>query len=100
VTRKRKTARRDGVTVPADAYIDVSPPIRVPGVLGQDPVGPIPLPSSVAARPRPSARPGSARVAGQLPTFERAYLIEELRRISITAGSLLALIIVLTILLR
>jgi len=39
-------------------------------------------------------------VPGQLPTYERAYLVGELRRIALTAGSLFALLIVLTILLR
>ena len=44
---------------------------------------------------------GAARiVAGQLPTFERGYLREELRRIAITAGSLFAVILVLGILMR
>jgi len=100
-TRKRKSARRDGVTVPADAYIDVSGPVQVPGY-GRDPVGPIPIPGGGARTPRPTSAPraGTIRAAGQLPTFERAYLVEELRRIAMTAGGLLALIIVLTILLR
>jgi hypothetical protein len=39
-------------------------------------------------------------VPGQLPIIEHAYLITELRRIAMTAGSLLAIIIVLAILLR
>jgi hypothetical protein len=39
-------------------------------------------------------------IPGQLPTFERSYLISELRRIGMISGSLLALIIVLTVLLR
>jgi len=39
-------------------------------------------------------------VPGQLPVFERAYLVGELRRIALTAGSLLAIIIVLAIVLR
>jgi hypothetical protein len=45
-------------------------------------------------------RPGTLRAAGQLPTFERGYLVEELRRIAMTAGSLLALIVVLAVVLR
>ena len=45
--------------------------------------------------------PGATRIAaGQLPTFERGYLREELRRIAITAGSLFAIIIVLAIVMR
>jgi hypothetical protein len=39
-------------------------------------------------------------VPGQLPTFERSYLVHELRNIAITAGILLTLIIVLAIVLR
>jgi hypothetical protein len=37
---------------------------------------------------------------GQLPTYERSFLQEELRRITLISGGLLALILVLTILLR
>ena len=105
VTRKRKPVRRDGgVTTGADAYLDVSGPIQVATGMSRDPVGPIPMP----ARPAPSrpqapatpARPGTLRAAGQLPTFERGYLLEELRRIAMTAGGLLALIIVLAVVLR
>jgi hypothetical protein len=43
----------------------------------------------------------AARVApGQLPTYERGYLMEELRRISLISGGLLAVVLVLTVLLR
>jgi hypothetical protein len=43
----------------------------------------------------------AVRVApGQLPTYERGYLMEELRRISLISGGLLALVLVLTLLLR
>jgi hypothetical protein len=42
-----------------------------------------------------------ARVApGQLPTFERAYLMRELRQIGVISTSLLGLIIALTLILR
>jgi hypothetical protein len=37
---------------------------------------------------------------GQLPTYERAYLVNELQRIGIISGSLLAVIIVLAVVLR
>jgi hypothetical protein len=102
VARKRKAPRRDAVTVPADAYIDVSGPVHVPDGMSRDPVGPIPMPAgrSRPAYPAVAPRPGSTRAAGQLPTFERAYLLEELRRIGITSVSLLGLIVVLTIVLR
>ena len=39
-------------------------------------------------------------VPGQLPVFERPFLLAELRRIFFMAGALLALIIVLTVILR
>jgi hypothetical protein len=39
-------------------------------------------------------------IPGQLPTFERAYLVKELRQILLTAGSLLAVIIALSFVLR
>jgi hypothetical protein len=103
VTRKRKTARRDGgVTTGADPYLDISRPIQVADGISRDPAGPIPMPAR-PAQSRPAAapvRPGTLRAAGQLPTFERAYLVDELRRIALTAGSLLALIIVLALTLR
>ena len=38
---------------------------------------------------------GGRIIAGQLPTFERSYLVSELRRIFITSGALLTLIIIL-----
>jgi hypothetical protein len=44
---------------------------------------------------------GQVRLApGQLPTYERAYLVNELQRIGIISGSLLAVIIVLALVLR
>jgi hypothetical protein len=106
VTRKRKAVRRDGgVTTGADPYLDVSGPIQVASGMARDPVGPIPMPARPApARPQAPVtapvRPGTLRAAGQLPTFERGYLVEELRRIAMTAGSLLALIVVLAVVLR
>ena len=39
-------------------------------------------------------------IPGQLPTFDRSYLVHELRQILLTAGSLLAVIIVLALVLR
>jgi hypothetical protein len=97
--------RRSGsVVTGADAYLDVSAPIVPVGVGAREPVGPIPMPTRPPrSRPQPvqpAARPGTLRAAGQLPTFERAYLVEELRRIAITAGGLLGLIIILALVLR
>src|SRR5262249_14198642 len=50
--------------------------------------------------PSTASSAGVRVVPGQLPTFERSYLIREMRQIFLTAGSLLALIIVLTFILR
>ena len=38
--------------------------------------------------------------AGELPTFERSYLVRELTQIAITSGLMLAIIIVLWLLMR
>ena len=44
---------------------------------------------------------GAVRITpGQLPTYERSFLQEELRRIAMISGGLLAVILVLTVLLR
>jgi hypothetical protein len=106
ITRKRKTARREVVATAPESYFDVSGPINTAGI-ASDPVAPIPIPSAPArARPAPpivpiaAVRPGTMRAAGQLPAFERAYLVDELRRIGITAGALLGLIIFLAFVLR
>jgi hypothetical protein len=56
--------------------------------------------SSLRAPQERMIAPGIRAVPGQLPTFERAYLMRELRQIAIVSSSLLALIIVLTIVLR
>ena len=39
-------------------------------------------------------------IPGQLPTYERGFLTDELRRIAITAGGLLLLVIILAVVLR
>ena len=65
----------------------------------------------VDTRPRPAGRrlemlrgnreTMTMRVTpGQLPTYERSFLQEELRRIAMISGGLLAVILVLTVLLR
>lgn len=44
---------------------------------------------------------GAARImAGQLPTFERSFIVDELRRIAIISGVLFAVVIVLAIVMR
>jgi hypothetical protein len=50
---------------------------------------------------RTGSSEGAARImAGQLPTFEHSYIVDELRRIAIIAGSLFAVVIVLAIVMR
>jgi hypothetical protein len=50
---------------------------------------------------RGSPDAGAVRITpGQLPTYERSFLQEELRRIAMISGGLLAFILILTILLR
>jgi hypothetical protein len=103
--RKRK-ARRAG-QVPA--YPDT--PDEVEPVFADPPVGEVngfgaqaPVDTRPARRLellRSSRDQATVRVVpGQLPTFERAYLVGELRRIALTAGALLAVIIVLAFVLR
>ena len=46
------------------------------------------------------AAAGGRIIAGQLPTFERSYLVSELRRIFITSGALLALIVILNFVMK
>ena len=40
------------------------------------------------------------QIPGQLPTFERSYLIRELTQIAVISGSLLMLLVVLWIVMR
>jgi hypothetical protein len=47
-----------------------------------------------------AARAGSLRSSAQLPVFDRAYLVDELKRIAIISTSLLGVIIALTLVLR
>lgn len=43
---------------------------------------------------------GSRAATGQLPTFERAYLVRELTQIAVISGALLALLLVLWVVMR
>ncbi|HLF71395.1 MAG TPA: hypothetical protein VI759_04520 [Dehalococcoidia bacterium] len=124
-TRKRKARRPGqpaGIAAPGavaadEAYEDdedapsfADEPASLSGLAGADASGPVETRPWRARRTsrlealRRGREPGTAggirTVPGQLPVFERAYLIRELRQIMITAGGLLAIIIVLTILLR
>jgi hypothetical protein len=103
ITRKRKSTRRaEPLAVPENLGIEAA---AIPGVTFRNPVAPIPPPVAPAAaravRSAPApVRAGTARAAGQLPTFERAYLVDELKRIAVISTSLLAVIVVLTLVLR
>jgi hypothetical protein len=74
--------------------VDISPAMGV-----QTPVDTRPYRRLAAVRQNQEAVPIRS-LPGQLPTFERAYLIDELRRIGIISTGLLSLIIALTIVLR
>lgn len=96
--RRRKPTRRpvDGNGAALEpAFADT--PAFVPPSSGSGPID---------TRPRrrlemlQRAEPQVRVVPGQLPTFEKGYLKHELRQITLTAGSLLALIIVLAVVLR
>lgn len=95
--RRRKTVRRPGESDASGEPVFADTPAFVPPSSGSGPVD---------TRPRrrlellQRAEPQVRVVPGQLPTFEKGYLQHELRQISLTAGSLLALIIVLAVLLR
>jgi len=121
--RKRKPARRlpappapetrtaldgspifaDDVAAPAaTAHYGVAGPIETrPHWIGQAAAAETPRRRRLEElRQRQQPAPVRSAATGQLPTFERAYLVSELRRISITAGMLLALIVALAIVLR
>jgi hypothetical protein len=118
-TRKRRTAKRPEFSAAPEERTDLAgnpifaDDVAVP-VAAYDAAGPVEtrpqwIGGSVAQR-RPGRRqaqlrrtglePGVRVAAGQLPTFERGYLVDELRRIVITAGSLFAVVIVLAIIMR
>ncbi len=93
-TRKRKATRRP-LYSPEELYAP-NPVVEEP-----PPAAPERQRAVVGQRRRQLSGDQSYAVrAGQLPTFERGYLVDELRRIGITAAGLMALIIVLTVLLR
>jgi hypothetical protein len=73
--------------------------LEIPGT--QAPAGPIVHePERVVARQPRTVRTASPTRVVALPTYDRAYLIDELRSIGLLTGTLLALIVVLTIILR
>ena len=97
--RRRRARRGSAVILPEAPQFAEEPAAMVaPGVQGE------PVPARARRRLEALTRTTDATAVrtapGQLPTFDRAYLVDELRRITITAGALLALIIVLTVILR
>jgi hypothetical protein len=125
-TRRRKAAPRRDFASPPDQARDSEPPADLDGnpifagesanwssaTAGFTPTGPVETrPHCIGSqttrregRRRAELRgaaAGQVRVTpGQLPTYERAYLVNELQRIGIISGSLLAVIIVLAVVLR
>ena len=100
--KARRTATGQPVAVePAPVFAD-EPLVNVGAAMGsQPPVDTRPRSSRLEALRQSRDQVAPMRtVPGQLPTFERAYLISELRRIGIISTALLGVIIVLTILLR
>ena len=92
----------DDVAVPsATAHFGVTGPVETrPEWIGRTAPPRQPGRRSAQLRQRGTSE-GAARImAGQLPTFERAYIADELRRIAIISGVLFALIIVLAIVMR
>jgi len=94
-TKKRKL-RRTPLTTAADSYL--APEDN--GATFVQPPPPAHGPAEPALSRRAEARTTVLRSAGQLPTFERSYLVNELRQIGLTAAGLLAFIVVLTVILR
>jgi hypothetical protein len=91
---RRKKVRRTPLVTPEDVYLAPAPTAEA------DALTPRPRPRS-APQPRlVPTRPALARAAGQLPTFERHYLMDELRRIAITGGALLLFVIILAVVFR
>ena len=54
----------------------------------------------MAAATRSRETYSGRQVPGQLPTFERSYLVRELRQITLISGSLLLVLILLWVLMR
>jgi hypothetical protein len=102
VVRRRRLRRPnvEGAVLEAEPSFADEPAFVAPGA-----AAPVEAPPQrrrlETLRQRQSQEGAAMRVIpGQLPTFERAYLVRELKTIGLTAGSLLALIIALTIVLR
>jgi hypothetical protein len=102
VTRRkpRRPATPAVAREPAPVFAD-EPALNIAPAMGvQAPVDTRPRTRLEALRQSRETVTPMRVVPGQLPTFERAYLVSELRRIGVISTALLGLIIVLTILLR
>ena len=99
--KARRTATSQPVSVePAPIFAD-EPVISVGSSMGgQSPVDTRPRTRLEVLRQSRDTVAPLRTVPGQLPTFERAFLVSELRRIGLISTALLGVIIVLTILLR
>jgi hypothetical protein len=102
-----QTKGQNGSLTVDDEAVFADPPVMPePALIGTGPVATAPrsgrrLSTLRGTAPAEQATTGPARaVPGQLPTFERAYLMRELRQIAAVSSFLLALIVALTIILR
>ncbi len=105
--RKRKARRQPAAppAAPSDAeapvFAEAPPLVNVAGAFG-DASGPVEtrphrrLDRLAESRERVTVR----AVPGQLPTYERSYIMAELRLIGVTFGGLLALVLLLAVVLR
>jgi len=106
--RKRKARRQPGTAAPgtpgedeAPVFAEAPPLSSVAGAYG-DASGPVEtrphrrVDRLVQSRERVSVR----AVPGQLPTYERSYIMAEMRSIGIISGGLLAVVLVLAVVLR
>jgi hypothetical protein len=96
---RRRKPRREGVVQNLPEPVFADEPTFVPPTAGSGPVDTRPR-RRLASLSGVSEGGVPFRAAGQLPTFERAYLVRELRQIGLTSLSLLSLIVVLALILR
>jgi hypothetical protein len=90
-----------GEALPESEPIFADPPaLSEPAFLGTGPVATPRARRRIDQVRAPQEAVFARNVPGQLPTFERAYIVRELRQIAFTSGSLLALIVALTLILR
>ena len=96
-SRRKKMRRRQPLPLPqrpSAAASALAGPAAPAGSLGQ------PAPPNVVPFPRPSAPRAAPQDVTQLVTKDAAYAFKELRRIALTAGTIIVFLIVLTIFLR